>query len=391
MQGLSSLTRPFGGSSQPAPVRRAGGRPQPARMPRREPGPSRLAYRLNRLWLTPLYRRLFRVGLPAFLICMVVGLWLADDTRRANLTGGLTAMVDRIQSREAFMVRTMQIEGASPAVDKGLRAMLPVTLPASSFDLDLPALRKQIQLLDAVEHVDLRIKPGGILSAVVTERQPALLWRHARGIDLMDRTGHRVASVTSRDLRRDLPVIAGEGAGPQSAEALALIAAAGPILPRLRGLERMGERRWDVVLDRGQRIMLPADRPLPALERALALDKSDGLLSRDVVAVDLRDPRGPVLRMGLTAQNTLRRSLGMNELGPDGREIVPEDKPAADKAPGAVAAGSGAAKAAGTKSGTVKAAGTRAGGAKGTAAKGTAAPVGKGKPAARAGKSAGRG
>ena len=37
------------------------------------------------------------------------------------------------------------------------------------------------------------------------------------------------------------------------------------ILPRVRGLERMGERRWDVVLDHGQRIMLPQDRPVPAL------------------------------------------------------------------------------------------------------------------------------
>ena len=277
------------------------------------------------MWLRPLYRRLFRLGLPAFLICMVAGLYLADDTRRANLSGGLTALVDRIQSRESFMVRTMQIEGASPAVDKGLRAMLPVTLPASSFDIDLPALRTQIELLDAVEHVDLRIKPGGILSAVVTERQPAVLWRHARGIELMDRTGHRVASVTSRDLRADLPVIAGEGAGERAAEALALIDAAGPILPRLRGLERMGERRWDVVLDRGQRIMLPADRPLPALEQALALNRADALLLRDVIAVDLRDPQRTVLRLGLTAQNTLRRAQGRPELGPDGREIEPDD------------------------------------------------------------------
>mgnify|MGYP000518825031 CR=1 FL=1 len=62
------------------------------------------------------------------------------------------------------------------------------------------------------------------------------------------------------------------------AEALALIDLAGPILPRLRGLERMGERRWDVVLDRGQRIMLPTDRPLPALQAAMAMDREDGLL-----------------------------------------------------------------------------------------------------------------
>lgn len=371
MSGMIRPGNPTGdGAQRPAPSRRVGGRPQPARAPRRDPGPSRLAYRLNRLWLTPIYRRLFRVGMPAFLMCMIAGLYLADDTRRANLSGGLTAMVDAVQSREAFMVKTMQIEGASPAVDKGLRAMLPVTLPASSFDIDLPALRTQIELLDAVEHVDLRIKPGGILSATVTERQPVMLWRHAKGIELLDKTGHRVASVTSRDMRRDLPVIAGEGAGAKAAEALALIGAAGPILPRLRGLERMGERRWDVVLDRGQRIMLPAERPLPALEQVLAQDKVDGLLARDVTAVDLRDPARPVLRMGLTAQNTVRRALGMNQLGPDGREIDPEDTiAAADTAqPGKP----GAAKAAAGKTAPAKA-------------------KAKGKPAARGTKTAERG
>lgn len=325
MSGLKDFTRSFQAAVQPAPVRRVGARPAPAGAPRREPGPSRLAYRLNRLWLTPLYRRLLRVGLPAFLVCLIGGLWLADDTRRANLTGAMTAMVDRIQSQEAFMVHSMEIEGASPAVEKGLRAMLPVTLPASSFDIDLPELRASVERLDAIEKMELRIKPGGVLSAVVTERKPAILWRHARGLDLLDAEGHRVASITSRDMRADLPMIAGEGAGAHAAEALALIDLAGPILPRLRGLERMGERRWDVVLDRNQRIMLPTDRPLAALQAVLAMDREDGLLGRDVVAVDMRDPSRPVLRMGLAAQNTLRRSAGLPELDAEGNLIDPEE------------------------------------------------------------------
>ena len=388
MQGLTRPGQVIDAGLRPAPFRRAGGRPAPAGAPRRDPGPSRLAYRLNRLWLTPLYRRLFRVGLPAFLMCMVVGLYLADDTRRANLTGAMTALVDRIQNREAFMVRSMQIEGASPAVDKGLRAMLPVTLPASSFDLDLPALRKQIELLDAVDHVDLRIKPGGILSAVVTERQPALLWRHARGIELLDKTGHRVASVTSRELRRDLPVIAGEGAGDKAAEALAVIAAAGPLVPRLRGLERMGERRWDVVLDRGQRIMLPADRPLQAVEKVLALDKADGLLGRDVIAVDLRDGARPVVRMGLTAQNTLRRALGRNELDAEGNEIEPKDGDGASRGVSAPAAPAKASAQKAKPAGAPKAAGKAQVKAKapGAAKAGKAGAAGKGDGAARTGK-----
>ena len=65
---------------RPAPARAPGGRPQPqARPARRDPAPSRLAYRLNRIWLTPLYRRVLRLGVPAFALAMVVGLYLSGS------------------------------------------------------------------------------------------------------------------------------------------------------------------------------------------------------------------------------------------------------------------------------------------------------------------------
>ena len=144
---------------------------------RRDPAPSRLAYRLRRMWLRPVWRRLVRLGLPAFAVTLVAGLWLADQDRRALLSSGIDGIVQNVQSRDEFMVRLMTIEGASAPVDKAMRAMLPVDLPASSFDIDLTALRLQVMALDAVETVDLRIKPGGILFASVTERRPALLWR----------------------------------------------------------------------------------------------------------------------------------------------------------------------------------------------------------------------
>lgn len=298
--------------------------PPPLRQ-RRDPAPSRLKYRLDRMWLTPLYRRVFRIGLPAFVLAMVAGLWLSDEDRRARLNDGVAQVVTQIQSREEFQVRQMTIEGASPVVDRALRAMLPVDLPASSFDIDLAALRLQVLQLDAVETIDLRIKPGGILSAVVKERTPAVLWRHARGIDMLDAGGHRVATVTSRDVRPDLPLITGEGADLDTAEALALMDAAGPILPRVRGLVRRGERRWDLVLDHGQRILLPEEGAVIALEAAIALHRSEDMLGRDIATVDLRDPERPVLRLGIDARNTIRTARGQPLLGPDGN-VLPDDK-----------------------------------------------------------------
>ncbi|WP_299845496.1 cell division protein FtsQ/DivIB [uncultured Paracoccus sp.] len=294
--------------------------------PKRDPAPSRLQYRLERMWLRPLYRRFLRIGLPAFLLAMTVGIWLSDEDRRAMLSEGIDGLVDKVQSREEFQVRMMTIEGASPAVDKALRAMLPVDLPASSFDIDLTALRLQVLALDAVETIELRIKPGGILSAVVTERQPALLWRHARGIDMLDKTGHRVAGVTSREMRPDLPIISGDGADQVTAEALALIDAAGPILPRLRGLQRQGERRWDVVLDHGQRILLPETGAIVAMERAIKLQKEQDVLGRDISVIDLRDAERPIIRMGIDARNTIRGARGLPLLGLDGQVLPDQDK-----------------------------------------------------------------
>lgn len=356
MQGLKPGYFGDATGTRPAPIRPAGARPATpgAKPARRDPAPSRLAYRLNRLWLTPLYRKVIRVGVPAFLVCMVAGLWLSDPDRRAGLSASVNGLVDQVQNRDEFMVRAIRIDGASEAVDRAIRAMLPGALPLSSFDIDLEAVRERVQKLDAVKTVELRILPDGVLSAAVAERQPALLWRHARGIEVLDDTGHRVASVSARDVRSDLPLIAGEGANAAAPEAMALIDAAGPILPRVRGLQRVGERRWDVALDRGQRIMLPAEGAVQALDQVLRMDAAANLLDRDVSAIDLRDPGRAVLRTGLDAQNAIRRARGEPELGADGKPLEAEGD-------AKVASGGGGGKATGkAKAGTKTAAKTKA-------------------------------
>lgn len=294
------------------PVTRAAARvPQAGGAVRRDPAPTRMAYRMQRLWLTPLFRVLMRVGLPAFLIVFALGVWLGDADRRAALAGQVAAMRDTVAQRPEFLVGALSITGASPTLDKAVRELLGLKLPVSSFDLDLPAVQALIGTLDAVEKVEVKVVTGGVLEVAIKERQPALIWRHDGMLDLLDSKGKRVAQVLSRADRPDLPVIAGEGAGEAAAEALALVAAAEPILPRLRGLERMGDRRWDIVLDRNQRILLPAREPVRALERLLALDKAEDLLKRDILTVDLRNQLRPSLRLAPNALRELRRAQGI--------------------------------------------------------------------------------
>jgi len=264
---------------------------------KRDPAPSLLAYRLQRWLLTPGIRLALRVAVPFCLTLALSTAFLASEKRRDALTQFVNDLRASIEERPEFMVNLMAIDGAGPDLAEDIREVVGLDFPVSSFDLDLNELRELIAGLDPVRTAEVRIRPGGILQVDVVERQPVVVWRTRDGLELLDETGAHVANLAARAERADLPLITGDGADGHVAEALALIAAARPLGGRLRGLVRMGERRWDVVLDRDQRILLPEDNPVQALERVLALAEVQDLLERDVVAVDMRLASRPTLRM----------------------------------------------------------------------------------------------
>lgn len=296
-----------------APQRYGQSRPAPsvASMPMRDPAPSRWAYRMQRIMLTPHLRRLIRVGLPMLAVATCIGIYFSSETRRAAIIDTFVDLKEKFEHRPEFMVTLASIEGCSKDLAEAVRARMDVKLPQSSFDLDLEAARARIEGLDAVKSAELRVRSGGVLQVIVTERQPVAIWRMDEGLTLVDDTGHRVASLISRADRPDLPLIAGAGADKAAAEALEILAAAGPLASRIRGLVRMGERRWDLVLDRDQRILLPTENPVRAVERLLALDHAQDIVNRDLLTVDLRLPNRPTLRLSPYALTQLRSAQGV--------------------------------------------------------------------------------
>ncbi|MEL7098596.1 MAG: cell division protein FtsQ/DivIB [Pseudomonadota bacterium] len=274
---------------------------------RKDPAPTRWAWRFERLMLTPAFRIGLRAGIP-FALSLAVGMWwLADPERQRAITDTLAETRAAIETRPEFMVQMMAIDGAPAPVARAIRDVLPLDFPTSSFDLDLAALRATILELPPVRDATVRVRPGGILQVDITPRVPVAIWRTAEGLSLIDETGAFVAQIPRRGLRADLPILAGKGAESAVTEGLTLAAAAAPLGARLKGLVRMGERRWDVVLDRDQRILLPEVGAVQALERVIALEAADDVLSRDVARVDMRLDARPTVRMNAAATEEWRR------------------------------------------------------------------------------------
>lgn len=272
-----------------------------------DPAPSRWSYRFQRLMLTPLFRVSLRVGIP-FCLSFALGLtYLSDEARRAQLVNVVADMRASIEERPEFMIKLMDVQGGSEEVVSAIHEIVSISFPISSFDLDLAHVQKTVAALNPVRSAEVRLQSGGVLQITVSERQTAALWKTRDGLFRIDNEGVYIGLALSPSDYPNLPVLVGDGADKAVVEANALMKTAAPLGARVQGLARMGERRWDVVLDREQRIMLPEDGAVQALERVIALDQVQDMLERDLARIDMRLAQRPTLRMNENAVQELWR------------------------------------------------------------------------------------
>ncbi len=267
------------------------------RKPRSDPAPSRWAYRFERLMLTPLFRFCLRIVVPFSVVAGGTLIYFSDEGRREDLNIAISDLRREIATRPEFMVSAMAIDGASEGTSEDIRDILSLDFPVSSFDLDLLSIQARVSELPSIASASVRVRTGGVLQLDIAERTPVVVWRTHEGLTLVDPEGHVTGPAISRHAHPEMPLIAGEGAEGHVREALALFSAAQPLADRVIGLVRVGERRWDLILTRNQRILLPEQGAVQALDRVVALNGAQELLERDISVVDMRLARRPTIQL----------------------------------------------------------------------------------------------
>lgn len=271
---------------------------------RGDAAPSRAAYRFQRLWLTPSFRAVLRTGVPAFAVVLLVTWYISEPSRLHDLMARYAQFRASVEERPEFMVNVLTVQGASEELASDIRETLPIVLPVSQFAVDLEELKASIEQLGPVASAEVRLRPGGLLSVVITEREPSVLWQHDGVVEALDIDGNRVSSVAYPSAYPDMPLLAGKGAEKKVAEAVALFEAATAVRQSLIGFVRVGDRRWDISLVDGRVIKLPEKEPLQAFDRVMALHLAQDVLARDFKVLDYRNTARPTLRMSDAAHVT---------------------------------------------------------------------------------------
>lgn len=156
----------------------------------------------------------------------------------------------------------------------------------SIFDADLRMARARLLQLPWVADAVVTRRYPDTISVHIVEKHPFALWKSSKGLYVIERTGKPIVKATLGEFPK-LPVFAGDP--PKGgAELVEAIAAQRAVAARVRIMQRVGQRRWNLILDDGVVVKLPGTgwkKQIGVLEH-LIVDK--GILERDIRAIDLR-------------------------------------------------------------------------------------------------------
>jgi cell division protein FtsQ len=280
-----------------------------------DPAPSKVAYLANRIWLKKSSRRSFFI----MILILIVLLVLIGLSNRSNLSLLIKKNTDKItqfvELIPIFKVVNLSVISEDPNVIEKISSILALNFPISSLDIDVEGLRLKVELIDLVESASVRLTSNGLVEVDVNIRKPVAIQRLGTRLMLIDARGVKVDEVLSRSQRLDLPLLAGKGAEKCVDEALHLLLEIKDLLSRVRGLVRVGERRWDIILNRGQVILLPEKNPLNAIRKIMSLQEGQKILDRNISYLDFRNINRPVLGLSEETSKELKeiRSLVRGE------------------------------------------------------------------------------
>ena len=207
---------------------------------------------------------------------------------------------DGAANAAGFRIVSVALAGQHHVSREDVLAAAGVTGTTSLLFLDVEQTRERLKtnpwIADATV---LKLYPGE-LQIGIKEREAFALWQKDGQVYVIAEDGTVLGPYVSPRLI-ELPLVVGRGAETRAKEFLALLDRYPALRAFVRATVLVGERRWNLRLKNGIDVRLPETDIAPALARLVALDKEKNLITRDIVAIDLRLPDRVTVRLSEAA------------------------------------------------------------------------------------------
>ena len=197
--------------------------------------------------------------------------------------------VDSLVASLGFGISAISLAGNQHTQPSDIIAALGFEPGQSIFGADVQAARIRLLGLDWVSDAQVRRQYPDSIAVSIVEKLPYALWESDNGIYVVERSG-RVITKAQASAYPHLPMFIGAGAPASGAELVDAIAQHRAILARVKAMQRVSERRWNLLLDDGVVVELPEIAWTKQLDVLDHLIVDEGVLERDIKEIDLRSP-----------------------------------------------------------------------------------------------------
>jgi cell division protein FtsQ len=246
---------------------------------------------------------------PRFAASLMTAALLASSSAYGAYVGGhADSIVQGFTARTGFAVDQIKVVGNHETSEIDILGSLGLDGWTSLIGFDVDAARDRIAMLPWVETAAVRKIYPHTLEVHVEEREAFALWQKGGELSVIERSG-RVIAPYSGGKQALLPLFVSADAPVLAPDLLAKIDKFPELAARVRGYVRVAGRRWDLRLRNGVTVKLPEMGEDEAIASLAALDRKDGLLGRDIVAVDMRLPDRLVVQLSPEAESARQAAL----------------------------------------------------------------------------------
>jgi cell division protein FtsQ len=242
---------------------------------------ARRARRERRSWLKP-------GAIVASLAALSVGALYAHQTGAdARTLDFAQAQLLAATARSGLAVADVIVDGRHHVDADAILTALGARRGSPMLAIDPAAAKASLEALPWIRSASVTRLLPNVLRVNIDERTPMALWRRGSKLELVDRDGVVLPTAHSGDFGNLIQLV-GDDAPREGAALLDMLASEPALAERVTAAIRVGGRRWNLELDNGVTVELPELEPLAAWRALARLDRTAGLLQRDIRRVDLR-------------------------------------------------------------------------------------------------------
>jgi len=186
-----------------------------------------------------------------------------------------------------FAIEDVKVSGNRETSEIDILERLGLDGTTSLVALDVKDARAKLADLPWVQDVSVRKVYPGTIEIALKEREAFAIWQHGNDLSLIEKNGSVIAPLRDNKFS-SLPLFVGRDAETAAAGFADEFDNWPEIKARVKAYIRVAGRRWDLRLDNGIVVKLPEHNVPRAMDMLATLEGEEGLLERDIAAVDLR-------------------------------------------------------------------------------------------------------